>query len=67
MNRYTSPTRYTATQLRRFAIRDAIVDIRCARRDHCDANPLLEYADKVTRELQALLADRRSALAKVQL
>ena len=51
---YKKPVRYTEKQLLYCALRDLIVDIRGARRDHCAANPLLGYAEKCIAELKSL-------------
>jgi hypothetical protein len=51
---YKSKVRYTDKQLLYFSLRDLITDIRCARLDHCEANPLLGYAEKCIVEFRAL-------------
>ena len=51
---YKAPIRYTDKQLLYSTLRDLIVDIRCARLDHCEANPLLGYANRCIAEFQAL-------------
>jgi hypothetical protein len=61
MNACTPRMRYTDTQLAFAYLRDLIVDIRCARRDHTDANPLLAYADKCAAEFRRLWPVRHGA------
>lgn len=57
---YKSPIRYTEKQLLYSTLRDLIADIRCARRDHCAANPLLGYAEKCIAELKSLWVCRHN-------
>lgn len=55
---YMKPVKYTDKQLVYASLRDLVVDIRCARRDHCEANPLLAYAEKCIAEFRVLWATR---------
>jgi hypothetical protein len=61
---YVAPVKYTDVQLRRYGIIDLVRDIKGARRDHCDANPLLEYADACLLRLRNELAKRRAAMVR---
>ena len=57
---YKPPVRYTEKQLLYHTLRDLIVDIRCARLDHCEANPLLGYAEKCIAEFRAMWPHRHT-------
>lgn len=45
---------YTNKELAYAYLKDLVIDIRCARRDHCAANPLLGYAETCIAEFRAL-------------
>lgn len=55
---YIAPIHYSQTQLNLATLRDLARDIRCARRDHCEANPLLGYAAQCEAEFRHLWAKR---------
>ena len=55
---YKPKHKYTDRELVYASLRDLANEIRCARRDHCEANPLLEYADRCIAEFRALWSSR---------
>lgn len=57
---YRPKHKYTEKELAYALLKDLAVDIRCARRDHCEANPLLGYAEKCIVEFRALWATRHN-------
>jgi len=58
---YAKRVHYSDRQLVYASLRDLANDIRCARRDHCEKNPLLGYASKCVAEFRVLWAIRHKA------